>query len=276
MEQLVTTPWGDLRRKPLWFIAVSLLVFPAAILMAASLQPASFRDKDSGWRLYSINVLFLHLVTFLIVSVGFLRCYGRVRFKELGWSVRRIPGAIAATACCWLVAQVISLGVAASGMISRPTELTTSGITTQICRFIANSVGTGSNEETFFRGFLLVQVYCWTPGTISGSKLNLRSLAWATIVSSCCFAILHFRTNITDILHLTVGGMMGACLYARTRNLLVNVGLHGLFNAPMCLASCDETTSKMSVLAGMILVAAFWPLAGRPAVCDQSGETARQ
>jgi membrane protease YdiL (CAAX protease family) len=259
MEQIVTTPWGDVRRRPLWFTAMLCLIFPVAILTVASLQPAAFRDKASIWRLYSINVLFLHLATFLIVSVGFLWCLGRVRFNELGLSVRGIPRAAAATVCCWLIAQVIAFSALAAGWVNGPAEVSETGITTQFFGFVANALGTGLNEESFFRGFLLVQIYGWVPGTSRSPKLDLRSFAWATIVSSCCFAMLHFRTSLADILQLTAGGIVGACLYARTRNLWVNVGLHGLFNAPMCLASCDETTSKLIVLASMFLVAVSWP-----------------
>jgi membrane protease YdiL (CAAX protease family) len=261
IDQLVATPWGKVPRKPVWFVVVSLLVFPAAILAAASFQPTSFRDKESVMRIYSINVLWLHLLTFLVVSVGFLRYFGRMRFQDLGWSFAKTPGAIAATISCWLIAQVLLLLLLACGMASGSPETASPGTIAQFMRFVANSLGTGSNEETFFRGFLLVQCYCWFPGVVRGDKLDLRAFVFAAMVSSALFAVLHFRTNITDILQLMVGGIVGACLYARTRNLLVNVGLHGLFNAPMSLASTDETISRVAVLAGISLVAVTWPFA---------------
>jgi membrane protease YdiL (CAAX protease family) len=260
IDQLAATPWGTVPRKPVWFVVVSLLVFPAAILAAASFQPASFRDKESAMRLYSINVLWLHLMTFLVVSVGFLRCLGRMRFQDLGWSFAKIPGAIAATLSCWLIAQLLLFLLAASGMVTGSPETASSGTMAQFMKFVANSIGTGSNEETFFRGFLLVQCYCWFPGLVRGDKLDLKAFILAAMVSSAAFAVLHFRTSVTDILQLMVGGFVGACLYARTRNLLVNVGLHGLFNAPMSVATADETTSRISVLVAMILIAAAWPL----------------
>jgi membrane protease YdiL (CAAX protease family) len=260
IDQLAATPWGTVPRKPVWFVVVSLLVFPAAILAAASFQPASFRERESVMRLYSINVLWLHLITFLVVSVGFLRCLGRMRFQDLGWSFAKIPGAIAATLSCWLIAQVLVFLLVASGMVTGSPETASSGTMAQLMKFVANSIGTGSNEETFFRGFLLVQCYCWFPGVVRGDKLDLNAFILAAMVSSGLFAVLHFRTSVTDILQLMLGGLVGACLYARTRNLLVNVGLHGLFNAPISFASADKTTSRVSVLVAMILIAAAWPL----------------
>jgi membrane protease YdiL (CAAX protease family) len=263
VDQSFATPWGQVKKKPLWFIVVSMLIFPAAILTAASLQPAAFRDRESVWRMYSINVLFLHLTTFLIVCTGWLQGFGRLRFNELGWRMRSLPGAATAIVSCWLFAQVISVGAVVLGVTEAPADRIESGLTTQLARFVANSLGTGCNEETFFRGFLLVQLYARLAGTRNGSKLHLPSFAWAAVVSSFLFAILHFRTNLTDIVQLLTGGIVGAILYARTRNLLVNIGLHGLFNAPMCLNSSDDTTARLSILISTAVVALAWPLMSR-------------
>jgi membrane protease YdiL (CAAX protease family) len=183
-----------------------------------------------------------------------------MRFQELGWRFAKIPGATAATLSCWLIAQALLFLLVASGMVTGSPETASSGTMAQFMKFVANSIGTGSNEETFFRGFLLVQCYCWFPSVVRGDKLDLKAFILAAMVSSGLFAALHFRTSVIDILQLMLGGLVGACLYARTCNLLVNVGLHGLFNAPMSVATADETASRISVLVAMILIAAAWSL----------------
>lgn len=259
MNVVLETPWGHQTKKPMWFLLMAIIAFPVSILLAASFQPLSFRDKESVYRLFSVNVLYLHLFTFLLVSVLILRGCGRIRFGELGLKIGHVPKAIAAVIVSWSIAQMFIILALSAGFAEGTPKPEDPSLATTLSRFVANSFGTGLNEETYFRGFLLVQLYCWFAKNPDGRKLGLKAFLLAALLSSMLFALLHFRTTFEDLSQLMIGGLVGAFLYARTRNLFVNIGLHGLFNAPMPVLSCGDDIAKLAVLAGMLVLALLWP-----------------
>ncbi|MEO1134438.1 MAG: CPBP family intramembrane glutamic endopeptidase, partial [Cyanobacteria bacterium J06639_1] len=72
-------------------------------------------------------------------------------------------------------------------------------------------------EETLFRGFLLP------------SLTKVMPMWGAIALSALLFATAHL--NLSDMLPLTVLGILLGYIYTRTRNLLAPMLLHGLWNA---------------------------------------------
>ncbi len=83
--------------------------------------------------------------------------------------------------------------------------------------FITASLAAPLFEETLFRGFLL-------------PSLTRHLSPWgAVIVSALIFAIAHL--SLSEVLPLTVLGIVLGGVYLRTRNLLAPILLHGLWNS---------------------------------------------
>jgi uncharacterized protein len=83
--------------------------------------------------------------------------------------------------------------------------------------FLTAAVAAPLFEEFFFRGFLLPSLTKYIP-------------VWAAIVvSALVFGIAHL--SLSEIIPLTILGMILGVVYARTRNLLASMLLHSLWNA---------------------------------------------
>jgi membrane protease YdiL (CAAX protease family) len=266
------SPWGAVRCVPLWVTVVACVAFPATILTAATVQPPLFRDKQSWASLLSINVLYLHAATFIVLSVIGLRVVGGLRPADLGLRPRQLPAAVGAAGLAWVLANLGSwMWIVCVGPPSAEVPVPDEHATLRLIgKLAANTLGTGLNEETFFRGFLFAQLYLRL-ARLPGGRWDYRALVVSAVVSSVLFAVLHFRTNILDLAQLTAGGLVGAGLYARTRNLFVGVILHGLFNAAPMLVPCSDEVGKVATLLGVLLVATLWPKL--PSLTNSAGRT---
>jgi membrane protease YdiL (CAAX protease family) len=96
------------------------------------------------------------------------------------------------------------------------------------CFFLTASVAAPLFEETLFRGFLLPSLTRYVP-------------TWGAIgLSSLLFALAHL--SLSEILPLTALGAVLGLVYARSRNLLASILLHGLWNS--------GTLASLLLLAG--------------------------
>ncbi|XGB41910.1 MAG: CPBP family intramembrane metalloprotease [Nodosilinea sp. LVE1205-7] len=83
--------------------------------------------------------------------------------------------------------------------------------------FITAAVAAPLFEETLFRGFLLP------------SLTRYMGLGWAIGLSGLVFAAAHL--NLSEILPLTLLGIILGFVYSRLRNLLSSMVLHSLWNS---------------------------------------------
>ncbi|HEY9752784.1 MAG TPA: type II CAAX endopeptidase family protein, partial [Coleofasciculaceae cyanobacterium] len=84
------------------------------------------------------------------------------------------------------------------------------------CFFFTAAIAAPIFEETLFRGFLL-------------PSLTRSMPLWAAIaLSSVIFAVAHL--SLSEVLPLTVLGMVLGFVYVRSRNLLASILLHSLWN----------------------------------------------
>jgi membrane protease YdiL (CAAX protease family) len=83
--------------------------------------------------------------------------------------------------------------------------------------FVTAAIAAPFYEETLFRGFLLPSLTKYLP-------------TWGAIgVSSFIFAVVHL--SLSEILPLMALGIVLGVVYTRTRNLLVSMLLHSLWNS---------------------------------------------
>jgi membrane protease YdiL (CAAX protease family) len=128
-----------------------------------------------------------------------------------------------------------------------PIWIESSSILKAVSSFIANVVGTGLNEETFFRGFLFTQLFLYFRKFRQGSAHQLIPFLPAAIVSSVLFALCHFQFNVAAFSFFMIGGMLGCWIYYVTNNIFYGIILHGFFNAPLPLIECSDDLAKIIV-----------------------------
>lgn len=88
--------------------------------------------------------------------------------------------------------------------------------------FVTAAIAAPFFEETFFRGFLL-------------PSLTRYFSTWqAILISALIFAIVHL--SLSEVLPLTVLGIILGFVYTRTQNLMASVLLHALWNSGTLLA----------------------------------------
>lgn len=240
------------------FLALALLAFPVVLLVSATLRPRAWWDPAGPAHSFGIHIISIHWPIFLGVTFLVVHLFGKVSFRDMGLRREQLASALIWTAIAWVLLQVIvAMGqVLASGewaMSSTWGEPRSSQ--EEIFSFLANTLGTGLNEEVFFRGFVFVQLL----GFFSGRMAPGIAFSVAVVASALLFALAHLQVSLTPLAFLSIGGVIAALLYARTGNLFLSMGLHGLFNAPMVILSVDETFAKVAVLIIVALIALAWP-----------------
>jgi membrane protease YdiL (CAAX protease family) len=239
------------------FLTASVLVFPLVLLAVASLRPQFLWEPDGWARNFGVHIISIHWPIFALVVLGWLRFVGRIRLRDMGLRARNLMPAIVGTLAAWILAQgvMVAWKVAGGEALAR-SSLWNDALSAQIevFSFIANAAATGLNEETFFRGFLFAQVFAAFLARTSAA----RALIAAILLSSLAFAVVHLQTEPLALAFLFLGGVVSAVLYARTGNLFLSMGLHGLFNAPLAIFATDEIVAKLAVLASVAVIALLW------------------
>lgn len=209
----------------LWFIAffgISLLVVPLAVQLLG-LNPATFSPRAQtlvalfsyvGLVVAGLSILYFCLRPFLPQPLSWLR----INWKG-NWFWWGLAGYLAALPLVIVVSLVNQRLLEEQGGANPLLEVilqSRDGITIAVL-FGMVAVLAPFFEETLFRGFLLPSLTRYLP-------------PWGAIATSgLLFAIAHL--NLSDVLPLTVLGMILGFVYLRSRNLLASMLLHSLWNS---------------------------------------------
>jgi uncharacterized protein len=212
----------------------------------------------------------------LVLVLWLLTGAARLRPFEFGWERPRIrPGLV--TACgIWFAGQLVELvaTVADGGAPRLSEEWSDDGWATTVGVLLAQLLGIAPAEETFFRGFLLVQLIA------KFARLSpMFAVGVAVVLSQLAFALFHVPNLVlgdsADIgptpsaiavqlsLFFVVGVVFGL-LYLRTRNLFLVIGVHALQNAGTSVVGPPIDPAQVVLgLSVVVLLLTFVPSIGR-------------
>ncbi len=223
------TPWDG---EVIWqvliigFFLVGQILIPLALSLlrdGAGFNPAAFGER--GRSLYilanyvalatgGLSVLYLSLKQFMPLPEGWFRVSlrGWWWLWGLGGYFAALPLVIAVS----LLNQKIWQGQGGSNPIL-PIALDGKDTIALVIFVVTAAVAAPLFEEILFRGFLLPSLTRYMP-------------TWGAIaLSSFIFAIAHL--SLSEVLPLMTLGMVLGFVYARSRNLLASMLLHGLWNS---------------------------------------------
>lgn len=228
------TPWnGDVIWQVLilGFFVVGQVLLPtllAGLFKVVGINPSSFSEQVRAFSVLAsyvllatggLSVLYISLKPFLPLSPDWFRFQWRSNwiFWGLGGYLAAIPLVILVS----LVNQAIWQGQGGSNPIL-PIALEGKDKVALAVFFVTASIAAPLFEEFMFRGFLLPSLTQYLP--VSG----------AILVSSLLFALAHL--NLSEVLPLTVLGMVLGIVYTRSRTLLAPMLLHSLWNSGTLLS----------------------------------------
>jgi len=223
-------PWGG---ETIWevfvfgFFAIGQIVVPLISsigLQLAGLQPAAFTGGTQAGIILlryglmaagSVAVLRWSVQRFLPLPAGWFQFNWR-SWRWLAWGVGGYCVALPIVIVVSLINQQIWQGQGGSNPILSIVLENRDPVAIG-CFFLTASVAAPLFEETLFRGFLLPSLTRYMP-------------TWGAIgLSSLLFALAHL--SLSEILPLMALGMILGGVYARSRNLLSSILLHGLWNS---------------------------------------------
>lgn len=226
-------PWGGetiWQVMILWFIAffgISLILVPLAVQLLG-LNPASFSARPQAFLalfnygamvVAGLTILYLCLRSFLPLPDDWFRFNWRGNW--FGWG---LGGYLAALPLVIVVSLLNQRLLQSHGGGNPLLDIILQGQdkATIAVLFLMVAVLAPFFEETLFRGFFLPSLTRYLP-------------AWGAItLGALVFAIAHL--SISDILPLTVLGMVLGYVYLRSRNLLASILLHSIWNSGSFLA----------------------------------------
>jgi uncharacterized protein len=207
---------------------------------------------------------------FLGVIVGIVLCLlGGLHWSDLGLRGSDASVAMLLTIGVWIAANVIEAAwqIIVNGAVSWDGDWQKLSITVVIGALLAQLFGNALYEEIVFRGILLRQTY-WRLETTR--LATLQKLAIAIVVSQTLFALIHLPILLSGGMSaiaafarlpaIFVAGTALGVLYARSDNLMLCVGIHGLANKPTLLvADRFDLPDNLPIVAVTCLVlAALW------------------
>ncbi len=214
----------------LWFMAffgVSLLLVPLAVQLLG-LNPANLGARSQAFLalfnygtmvVAGLSILYLCLRPFLSQPSHWFQFNWRGNW--FGWG---LGGYLAALPLVIIVSLLNQRLLQSHGGGNPLLDIILQGQdrTTIAVLFLMVAVLAPFFEETLFRGFFLPSLTRYLP-------------AWGAIaLSALVFAIAHL--SLSDILPLTVLGMVLGYVYLRSRNLLASILLHSIWNSGSLLA----------------------------------------
>ena len=252
-----------------WWVIISVsLLAPLLFLLLASVLGrwlAMIREETLG---LAPPFFFLHLSSFILVVGGIIWGLGKLRPRDTGFIGSYVRVGLMVMLGVWFCTQVILSVVALiqQGRIQIEGAWFENGWTV-FGAFAGNLFGTALFEETTYRGFLLPQLYFKLGG--DRARVHRSKLALAALGSALIFSLTHVPAllfgNPTPMQIMAVflftlaGGLFGAGLYLRTRNLFVVMGLHALVNAPTPLIETTESVAMGITLGLGLLLIWVWP-----------------
>ncbi|MEM9118140.1 MAG: type II CAAX endopeptidase family protein [Cyanobacteria bacterium P01_F01_bin.56] len=219
------TPWPA---ETVWLVIVGGFLFMGQLLVPVVISPLRGVLVGAGLRGQALFALTYYLMMSLgAIAVLFfaIRSYrplppGWFTFKfRSNWWLWGLGGYLAALPLMLTVSvlnQQIWQGQGGSNPLLQTVLEAQDPIALAIF-FTTASVAAPLFEEFLFRGFLLP------------SLTRYMSVWWAIVVSSLVFAVAHL--SLSEVLPLTVLGMVLGVVYTRSRNLLAPMLLHSAWNS---------------------------------------------
>ncbi|HEY9846224.1 MAG TPA: type II CAAX endopeptidase family protein, partial [Candidatus Caenarcaniphilales bacterium] len=208
----------------LWFVAffgVSLVVVPLAVQLLG-LNPASFTARTQtflalftylGLVIAGLSVLYLCLQPFLPLPRHWFHVSRQGNW--IGWGLGGYLAALPLVTGVSLINQRLLQNQGGGNPLLEIILQSRDTLTISVL-FLMVAVFAPFFEETLFRGFLLPSLTRYLP-------------VWGAILTSgFLFAVAHL--NLSDILPLTILGVILGFVYLRSRNLLASMLLHSIWN----------------------------------------------
>ena len=224
------TPWNW---EIVWQVLIVGFFFASQIVLPLLFSFLGFNPAGLSLRLKAAYILVSYL---LVAASGLLVLYFSIkpffplpkdwfRFKWLGnwfgWGVGGYLIALPLVLLVSLINQQIWQGQGGSNPLLFLALQAKDTVALAIFFFTA-SIAAPVFEETIFRGFLLPSLTRYLP-------------VWGAIgLSSLIFAVAHL--SLSEVLPLTVLGIVLGVVYTRSRNLLASVVLHSLWNSGTLLS----------------------------------------
>jgi membrane protease YdiL (CAAX protease family) len=223
-------PWDG---ETIWQVFIVGFFFISQIILPVAFSILGFDPTSFSLRLKAIYVLSSYV---LLAAAGLLVLYFSLKSffplpKELfrfklfeKWIFWSLGGYLVALPLVFLVSlinQLVWQGQGGSNPLLFLALEAQDRVVLAIFFFTA-SVAAPFFEEIMFRGFLLPSLTRYLP-------------VWGAImVSSLVFAIAHL--NLSEVLPLTILGIVLGVVYTRSRNLLASMFLHSLWNSGTLLS----------------------------------------
>ncbi|MDX2099807.1 MAG: CPBP family intramembrane glutamic endopeptidase, partial [Leptolyngbyaceae cyanobacterium bins.59] len=224
-----TTPWtGDTVWQVfvLGFFVIGQVFLPSllsGLFQVLRISPTNFNEQTRAFSVLASYILLSSgglFVLYLSLKPYFPLPEGWFQFRWwgswLGWGFGGYFAAIPLVIAISLINQRLWQGQGGSNPIL-PIALEGKDKIALAVFFITASIAAPLFEEFMFRGFLLPSLTRYMPVTA------------AIVLSSFLFALAHL--NLSEVLPLTVLGMVLGVVYTRSRNLLSSMLLHGLWNS---------------------------------------------
>jgi len=161
-----------------------------------------------------LGVLYFSIKPFLPLPEGWFQL--RLKGDWFWWGLGGYFAALPLVILVSLINQQIWQGQGGSNPIL-PIALQERDTVALLIFFVTAAIAAPLFEEILFRGFLLPSLTRYMP-------------IWGAIVlSSVIFAVAHL--SLSEVLPLTILGMVLGFVYTRSRNLLASMLLHGLWNS---------------------------------------------
>ena len=273
-----------LKRIPLqpalsWSFLASILLIDLALIAIA--QFVVFRDSNrwAPW-LVAVYQATQGLIDFTlmlglslqVLIIGFLLIgIGRLRPRELGLDIAKVPVGVACTFAAWLAAQLVTLlvCVVAGEPIALNPEWSFGSWTRPAGKWIAQLFGNAAFEEVLYRGFLFPQCV-WLASSWFRGRSDQWRIAIALLISQGCFALGHISFNFVGggwsgqwlLIYQFLMGLAFCGIYIRTGNLFMAIGFHALANNPGTLLSGGTIAEILPIAIIHLFILAM--LIGRP------------
>jgi len=208
-----------------WFVAffgISLVVVPLTVKLLG-LNPATFSARTQtliallnymGLVVAGLSILYLCLKPYLSRPRSWFRIDWQGNW--LSWGLAGYLAALPLVIVVSLVNQQLLKDQGGANPLLEVILQSRDSVTVTLL-FLMVAVLAPVFEETLFRGFLLPSLTRYLP-------------TWGAIAASgLLFAVAHL--NLSDILPLTVLGMILGFIYLRSQNLLASMLLHSIWNS---------------------------------------------
>jgi membrane protease YdiL (CAAX protease family) len=211
--------------------------------------------------------LFLQVLIIGILVIGI----GRLRPRELGLDIAKLPAGVAWTFAAWLAAQLVTLllCVVAGEPIGLNPAWSFGSWTQSAGEWIAQLFGNAALEEVLYRGFLFPQCV-WLASSWFRGRSDQWRIAIALLISQGCFALGHIPFNFVGggwssqwlLIYQFLMGLAFCGIYIRTGNLFLAIGFHALANNPGPLLTGGTIAEILPMAIVHLLILAL--IIGRP------------